>query len=102
MFFELAQALCRRTVKESGTAASFQKTMTRMFRLCLTREPDEAELKVLEEYWTHEQQRYAADADSAKSVAPSERMESVTDSEAAAWTSVARALLNTDEFVTRN
>jgi hypothetical protein len=102
MFFELAQALGQRARNEAGQGASFDKVLTRMFRLCLIREPEAEELKVLEEYWGHEQKRYTADVDAAKTVASNEPVESVSQSESAAWTSVARAILNTDEFVTRN
>jgi hypothetical protein len=73
-----------------------------MFRLCLTRTPDPVELQLLSDYWRAEQARYAADDDAARKLAPADCPADISVGDAAAWTSVARVLLNTDEFVTRN
>jgi hypothetical protein len=72
----------------------------RMFRLCLTRAPTSVERDVLMDYWREERERYRRDPAAARVLAPAERDDDA--SAAAAWTCIARVLLNTDEFVTRN
>ena len=123
--FELAQGLAMRVLGEGqvtdpaplprreglGEGGASRKSnadeadtarMTRMFRLCLTRPPAEKEAARLLDYLKLQRQRFAADAASAKLVAPIKRSDNnITDAEAAAWTSVARAIMNLDEFITR-
>ena len=48
-----------------------------------------------------QQASFAADAEAAKAFAPSNRPASLSEADAAAWCAVARVLLNTDEFITR-
>jgi len=76
-FVELAQVLAAR-VKNDG--ATEQDRLRRMFRRCLAREPQSAELDRLGKLLT----ALRSDA-----------------SEAEAWTAVARVLMNLDEFITR-
>jgi hypothetical protein len=102
MFFELAQALARRTLVETTAEPTLDPRLVHMFRLCLTRTPDPVELQLLSDYWRAEQARYAADDDAARKLAPADCPADISVGDAAAWTSVARVLLNTDEFVTRN
>jgi hypothetical protein len=73
VFAECAAALGRRIARESDPARF-------AFRLCLAREPNEVERKVLAE--AYEAHRKLA-------------------GEEAAWAAVGRVLLNTDEFITR-
>jgi hypothetical protein len=49
-------------------------------------------------YWNTESQRLSQNAEATKKLCGNE----VNDSQQAAWVLVARALLNTDEFLTRN
>jgi hypothetical protein len=84
------------------SADSLSRLMTRLFRLCLTRQPSEKELVVLQEYWSGERDRYLQNAELALKVAPAGVFEGVTTAELAAWASVSRVLINTDEFLTRN
>ncbi len=78
-FFELAQALGARVLKEGpGDHAG---RVAYAFRLCLGRPPQERERQVLLRLLQRERDAAAP--------------------EAAAWTSVARVLLNLDEFITR-
>jgi hypothetical protein len=102
MFFELAQALARRTLVETTADPALEARLVRIFRLCLTRTPDPVEQQLLGEYWRAEQKRYQSDEDAARKLAPADCPADIAVSDAAAWTSVARVLLNTDEFVTRN
>lgn len=105
--FEFAQALAARVL---GEAASDDKRIVRAFRLCLSREPTAGERQRLRTLLADE--RLAAATESAptaeNAVARPTRTPSSTatgpgDSsrEQAAWTTVARVLLNLDEFITR-
>ena len=100
IFIELARGLAQRTLNEQPQGTAEQRA-GRMFRDCLTRETQPRELEVLVEFQQREQKRFAADPELArKFVDGKEASESVV--ELAAWTSVARLLFNTDEFVMRN
>jgi hypothetical protein len=76
-FFELAQGLAGRIVRE--VAAGDKARLAHAFRLCLGRTPGAREQEVLLRLLRQQ----------------------CPDGEFAAWTSVARALLNLDEFITR-
>lgn len=77
-YVELAEALAQRLTREGGD--STEARLDRAFRICLARSPADDERTLLAALF--EQERHAA-------------------GEAAAWKSVARALLNLDEFITR-
>jgi hypothetical protein len=83
-FFEFAEALGRRVVREHPEGLAAQ--LDHAFRLCTSRGPSDAERQRLTELFT--QARTTAGGDGS---AP----------EAAAWTTVARVLLNLDETITR-
>ncbi len=72
MFFELAQALARRTLMETAGERELEPRLTRMFRLCLTRMPAPVEVQLLGDYWRSEQKRYGADEDAAGKLAPAD------------------------------
>src|SRR6476660_9012822 len=55
-FFEAAQHLAFRIIKEGGSDAKAR--MVRGFRLCLARQPQPAELKQLLSYWTQQADRF--------------------------------------------
>jgi hypothetical protein len=71
------------------------------FRACLSREPTAEELVALSEYLASQRKRFSESDTSANMVAPARRPVGVNASEAAAWTAVARVLVNLDEFITR-
>jgi hypothetical protein len=74
-FFEFARALATRVLAEGPSDDAGR--MAWAFRLCLGRPPSERERQTLERLLRHERDPFAA------------------------WTSVARVLLNLDEFITR-
>ncbi len=89
-FYEYAQALAARIVaEESGDAAA---KLTHGFRLCLGRAPTGRELGRLTAF--HAKQAAELTGDEAKKLSP----ENPT---LAPWVTVARVLLNLDEFITR-
>ena len=99
MFIELARKLAERVLQDPNTDTA--QRVNRMFRLCLIREPSAAEQQLLVDYWTRQQALYTRDSEAASKLAPSGFPDtSLADS--AAWTSLARLLFNTDEFLTRN
>jgi hypothetical protein len=83
-FYELARSLATRVVHERPDSDA--ERLDYAFRLCVARQPDDAEKRRLNELLT--QQMSAVDGDSAL-----KRTE--------AWTTVARVLLNLDETITR-
>ncbi|HUG93703.1 MAG TPA: DUF1553 domain-containing protein [Planctomycetaceae bacterium] len=97
-FHEIAQGLAARILRE---APEYDEGRLRYgFALCLSREPEPAELARLLEFLEREKSRQPADESAAKGSGPAD---SAIDLEAteSAWVAVARVLLNLDEFITR-
>ncbi len=96
-FVEFAQGLARRILSEADgdDTARIQAA----FRWCFSREPTPAELQRLLKLL--EEQRSAFTTEVAQKFAPPNLPATVTPTEAAAWTAVARVLINLDEFITR-
>jgi hypothetical protein len=63
--------------------------------------PTPAEAGRLAEFLSAQRQAFAASPQDAAAVAPPDRPLAVSAADAAAWTSVARVLMNLDEFITR-
>ncbi len=99
MFIELARKLAERVVHEPNTETA--QRVRRMFRMCLIREPSAAEQQILVDYWARQQALYTRDSEAASKLAPSGFPDTPL-ADSAAWTSLARLLFNTDEFLTRN
>ena len=98
-FSEAAVALARR-ILESAPQASTNARLEWTFENALARRPDVAERQVLARLFTQELADYQKDAERAvaivgKEVPPAEAPE------LAAWTAIARTVLNLDEFITR-
>ena len=79
-FFECAQALADRTLREAPTDDASRAAHA--FRLCLARQPSPAEVELL---------RQLVD----------EELKASADNPSAAWTRICRVLLNLDETITR-
>jgi hypothetical protein len=101
---DAAMATASRMLRSPGQSES--QRLTEGFKLAASREPDEFELGALERLLREEREHYAANPSEAESL-----VESADDfvdvsvaepAELAAWTSVARALLNMYETVTRS
>jgi hypothetical protein len=98
-FFEAAQHLAKRMVREAGPDASHRAT--RGFRLVLARSPSASELSEILSFHARERGRFEEDPGAALAVVE-ELWEPADDlAELAAWTMVANALLNLDETVTK-
>jgi hypothetical protein len=98
-FFEIAQGLAGRLLEES--TGSDEKRIEHGVQLCLARKPTEVEAKRLLEFVKQQRQSFATASKEAENVAPRRRPPQITAAEGAAWTAVARVLMNLDEFVTR-
>lgn len=105
VFMECARALGLRTLREGGLSDSDR--LTYAFRCCLSRKPSEKETKVLLSLLDRQTKHYTAkEADAWKMAGldPNKLPKlpaGTTGPQAAAWTVVARVLLNLDETITK-
>ena len=96
LFVEAAQKLGRDTCVASG---SVEARAARLFRRCLVRLPSDRELKMLIGFYDAQKQRFVRKELDAATMAGAGEGDIY---ERAAWTAVARALLNLDEMITKN
>ncbi len=99
-FFEFARELAVRGLAEcKGDNA---ERIHHLFRVCLARGPSPREQQRLEQFLARQLAALAkAPAAEVARLAPAKPPQGVTARQAAAWTMVARVLLNLDEFITR-
>jgi cytochrome c553 len=95
-YVELAQAFAARITREAGPGD--RERVRHGFRLSTGRAPTEAETRRLETFLGSSRLGFRDDPDGARRFAGSSGGDVV---ERAAWTALARVLLNLDEFVTR-
>ncbi|MCE9564556.1 MAG: PSD1 and planctomycete cytochrome C domain-containing protein [Planctomycetes bacterium] len=95
VLLEASQALARRTMAQKGKP---EACVTYLFRVCLVRTPTAEEVTRLAKFYEAQRARFAIDPERADAVAG---MGSGPAAERAAWTATARAILNFDEFVTK-
>jgi hypothetical protein len=104
LFVESAQALAARTIKEGGSTD--RERVAYAFRLCAARVPSAAEADVLLQLLSKEDRRLAdgwlssSDIAGIKPGGPAALPPQATPRQLAAWTVVARVLLNLDETIT--
>ena len=97
-FVEAARALALRVMRPG--AGDFEQALERAFRLALSREPQEGEIRHLGQYYREQSAIFEADQEAAGQFMPLQPP-GVSGAQAAAWTGVASVLLNLDEFITR-
>lgn len=97
--FELAQALASRTLREARGAE--KERMTHLFRLAMARPPDAGEQERLLGFYNAQLKDFESDVASASKIAGEAGDGAENYAQAAAWTSTARAIINLDEFITR-
>ena len=100
VFVEAAQAFARRIMKE----APAENRVDLAFRLCVSRPPTESETAAVRRFYEQQLKRFRDGSLKADLVAVSETFPKPMDADLndlAAWTTVARALLNLDEMVTK-
>ena len=98
-FFECAQALAGRVLKDGGTGDDDR--LAYGFRLCTSRRPNAREKEVLGRLLAKQREKYTATPDEAKRLAPADLPKGTDAVEFASWTAVGRVLLNLDEVITR-
>src|SRR5262249_37943874 len=105
VFVECAQALGRRIVSDvQSGGASGELTRERVrhgLRLCVGREPTPAEQERLGRLYNDLLRACQEKPEAAAKLIGAQKPDGVEAPEAAAWVALARALLNLDEFVTR-
>jgi hypothetical protein len=99
VFVEAAQALAARVIRETPGGSAEARTR-HMFEICLNRPPGPRESEWLANYYRQQVQIFEKDPKSAELFFPVEIQEA-SRIELAAWTGLGSALLNLDEFITR-
>jgi mono/diheme cytochrome c family protein len=99
VFVEAAQALALRVVRESPGPALASR-LDYAYRTCLGRVPDPSERKWLDEFYRRQVEIFEQDPAAAQLMFPND-FQGHGRIEMAAWTSLGSALLNLDEFITR-
>jgi hypothetical protein len=97
VFQEAAQALAVRVVQQEK---DFGERMERLFRLCLSRRPEPRERDRIATFFEKQRELLKNDPEAQKAIAPFVPPDEES-LDIAAWTGVARALMNLDEFITR-
>ncbi len=97
---ELAHGLAVRLLSEDH--ADDRARITRGFRLCLSRVPNELELARLEAFLKLQTDSFKSDPTAARQVSKLGTATDVDPIQLAAWTALSRVLLNLDEFVSRS
>jgi hypothetical protein len=102
-FVECAQALGRRIVAEvpAGAGDVTRERVRHGFRLCLAREPSSVEAERLARLVGEFREQCRARPEAAAKLVGTQKPAGADVPEAAAWVALARALMNLDEFVTR-
>ncbi len=102
IFVEAARVLAAKVIEEGGKTLPARLNWT--FQRALNRPPEAAEARLLDTFYHKERERYAADPDAAKkllSVGDEKVPAGLDVSELAAWSSVARVVLNLHETIER-
>lgn len=100
IFLECARALAALTLREGGD--SDEARLNLAFRRCLTRAPNAKEAGVLLDLLERQRKRFESDEAKAKELtAGPAGVPNHSQATAAAWTAVARTLLNLDETITK-
>jgi hypothetical protein len=100
VFTELAEGIARKLLVDAATASESDRCVL-LFQRCLSRSPSPDEQSVILDFYSRELARFVSHPNDAKAFIK-QPLDTVPAENLAAWTSAARALLNTDEFVTRN
>jgi len=95
VMLDAARGIAQRTLQHAGTT---EERIARLFQLCLVRPPTPVEREEIRKFHEAQRSRFAADPKTAATVAGPGTGESA---ERAAWIATARAILNLDEFITK-
>ncbi len=101
-YVEAARVFAERVIAHGGD--SIDARLNFAYQTALAREPKDAEKKLLTALYENHKKKYTADEEAAKALLSAgeyNRPAGVPIAEAAAWTSVARAILNLHETISR-
>jgi len=98
-WMEFSRSLAQRVLNADGL--SDEQRIAMAFRLATSRQPQPDEVQLLAGLLKQMREDYKSDAKDAKAVAGAESSEGEKAGDLAAWTLVARAILNLDETITR-
>lgn len=105
VFVECAQALARRTLNQAPIGSERDRVGDRVrhaFQLCLSRDPDREELADFVSLHDTLLKYYDGQAEAAQqAVGAGPQPKAVSPAELAAWVGISRALMNLDEFITK-
>jgi hypothetical protein len=105
VFFQCAQALGKRLIREIPGIGSAQDTVDarieNAFELCLARLPSTEDLRIVRQLYRIQRRLAAADPEAACHVIGQSGLPPAEAAELAAWILVGQAMLNLDEFITR-
>jgi hypothetical protein len=109
LFMESARALAMRVLQDAGNTDAAR--MATLVRRCLSREPRREEVDVLQKFLARQEERFTAggtnpwplvtDSDAEKDKLSQQLPDGTTPADLAAWTALARVVLNLDETVTK-
>lgn len=102
IFVEASRCFAERIMRIEGDR---NQKITQAWRAAVSRDPSEAEIQLLTELYESQQKRYALSQDDAAAltaVGEAELPAGIDNRELAAWTQVARAILNAYETTARN
>ncbi|MEM7230628.1 MAG: DUF1553 domain-containing protein, partial [Planctomycetota bacterium] len=104
IFFESAAAFARRIIREARKDDTFMAALRIAFGHALSRAPSEREHYILEQLYRETKKAYAEEPALLEKVVKSagKPPADVPTADWAAWVSIARALINLDEMITRN
>lgn len=97
VFIECAQALGRRLLSESPGS----NIVDHAFQICLSREPSQAERRVLSDYYEARRERFRSDEQATNAFLGKTDVSDFSRADLAAAISLSRTMLNLDEFITR-
>jgi hypothetical protein len=98
-FFEAARAMAKRIIEEGGQSVSDR--IKYGFRLTASRTPSPVELDRVSTFFQQQETEYLKNPESAYKVIGAKAGTPSEAAQAAAWTTVANVLLNTDEAITK-
>ena len=99
VFVEAAQGLAARLLREKAGEAIAPR-IDHLFQLCLSRAPSRREAELATDYYRRQTGIFEKDTAAAAALFPLD-VPGASRIETAAWTSLASAILNLDEFITR-
>ena len=99
VFLEASRALGQKLAVLPGTV---EDRITEAFRRCLTRAPDAGERAMVEKFYRTQKERFERGELNASALLGDQPEDAAERAERAAWTTVARALLNLDEAITKS